>query len=257
MSYYGPGTDDLSFVMLTRDEERELFEKFYAGDVSARDKLITCHLKLVAKLALIYNKRVLPDDEAISVGNLGLIQALESRKFNPALGFRFASHVRWYIKSQICLAMRSIGPLLEKRDHPAGPDWLLFAENATVTGKSAYDAEATPGPRGMGCRGVLHEAETETAVCHAYDAEQRSREDLAAVEEALKFLTKAEQKIIRGYFFGGMIFEDMGDMMGISRQAAWATYKVALAKLKFRLRHYAEEIFTVKPKDQKEQHANI
>jgi RNA polymerase sigma-32 factor len=69
------------------------------GDHDAAHKLVTSHLRLVAKIARDYRGYGLPISEAISEGNVGLMQAVE--RFEPEKGFRFATYAVWWIKAAI------------------------------------------------------------------------------------------------------------------------------------------------------------
>lgn len=69
------------------------------SDTNAAAKLITSHLKLVAKIALSYKNYGLPINELISEGNFGLIHAV--KKYNPDLGFRLSTYAVWWIKANI------------------------------------------------------------------------------------------------------------------------------------------------------------
>jgi len=69
------------------------------SDKKAAAKLVTSHLKLVAKIALSYRNYGLPINELISEGNLGLIHAV--KKYNPDLGFRLSTYAVWWIKANI------------------------------------------------------------------------------------------------------------------------------------------------------------
>ena len=69
------------------------------GDCDAAHKLVTSHLRLVAKIAMGYRGYGLPISEVISEGNVGLMQAV--KKFEPEKGFRFATYAMWWIKAAI------------------------------------------------------------------------------------------------------------------------------------------------------------
>ena len=69
------------------------------GDLKAAHKLVTSHLRLVAKIAMGYRGYGLPVNELISEGNLGLIQAV--KKFDPDKGFGLATYAMWWIKAAI------------------------------------------------------------------------------------------------------------------------------------------------------------
>ncbi|WP_341757520.1 RNA polymerase sigma factor RpoH [Candidatus Tisiphia endosymbiont of Ditula angustiorana] len=82
-------------------EEEFLLAKAYLeqNDLEAAHKLVTSHLKLVAKIAIRYRNYGLPLNELVSEGNLGLMQAV--KKYNPDLGFRLSTYALWWIKASI------------------------------------------------------------------------------------------------------------------------------------------------------------
>src|ERR1700746_3143791 len=88
------------FPTLERQEEYVLAKRWREhGDRDAAHKLITSHLPLVPKIARDYRGYGLPISEAISEGNVGLMQAVE--RFEPEKGFRFATYAAWWIKAAI------------------------------------------------------------------------------------------------------------------------------------------------------------
>ena len=88
------------FPMLERQEEYMLAKRWREhGDRGAAHKLVTSHLRLVTKIARDYRGYGLPISEAISEGNVGLMQAVE--RFEPEKGFRFATYAVWWIKAAI------------------------------------------------------------------------------------------------------------------------------------------------------------
>ena len=88
------------FPMLTDEEEKKLaIDWLKNGNTKAAQKLVTSHLRLVAKIAMGYRGYGLPLFDLISEGNLGLIQAI--RKFDPDKGFRLATYAIWWIKASI------------------------------------------------------------------------------------------------------------------------------------------------------------
>jgi len=88
------------FPMLEKDEEYMLARRFADhDDPEAAQKLITSHLRLVAKIAMGYRGYGLPIGEVISEGNVGLMQAV--RKFDPEKGFRLATYAMWWIRASI------------------------------------------------------------------------------------------------------------------------------------------------------------
>jgi RNA polymerase sigma-32 factor len=88
------------FPMLEPQEEYMLAKRYNEhGDTQAAHKLVTSHLRLVAKIAMGYRGYGLPIGEVISEGNVGLMQAV--KKFEPERGFRLATYAMWWIKASI------------------------------------------------------------------------------------------------------------------------------------------------------------
>jgi RNA polymerase sigma-32 factor len=88
------------FPMLQPDEEFMLAKRWKEhGDREAAHKLVTSHLRLVAKIAMGYRGYGLPISEVVSEGNVGLMQAV--KRFEPDKGFRLATYAMWWIKASI------------------------------------------------------------------------------------------------------------------------------------------------------------
>ena len=88
------------FPMLDAEEEYMLAKNWKeTGNLKSAEKLVTSHLRLVAKIAMGYKGYGLPLNEMISEGNVGLMQAV--KKFEPEKGFRLATYAMWWIKASI------------------------------------------------------------------------------------------------------------------------------------------------------------
>ncbi|GAB0115599.1 RNA polymerase sigma factor RpoH [Acidisoma sp. C75] len=88
------------FPMLTAEEELSLSKAWRDnGDVEAAHKLVTSHLRLVAKIAMGYRGYGLPIGELVSEGNVGMMQAV--KRFDPDRGFRLATYAMWWIRAAI------------------------------------------------------------------------------------------------------------------------------------------------------------
>ena len=88
------------FPMLEKDEEFMLAKRWQEHeDSEAAHRLVTSHLRLVAKIAMGYRGYGLPVAEVISEGNVGLMQAV--KKFDPDKGFRLATYAMWWIRASI------------------------------------------------------------------------------------------------------------------------------------------------------------
>jgi RNA polymerase sigma-32 factor len=93
-------TEIRKFPMLAPDEEYMLAKRYKEhDDRQAAHKLVTSHLRLVAKIAMGYRGYGLPIGEVISEGNVGLMQAV--KRFEPEKGFRLATYAMWWIKAAI------------------------------------------------------------------------------------------------------------------------------------------------------------
>jgi RNA polymerase sigma-32 factor len=89
-----------AFPILTKDEEFMLAERYTKHDDSeAAHKLVTSHLRLVAKIAMQYRGYGLPVADLISEGNIGLMRAV--KKFEPERGFRLSTYAMWWIKASV------------------------------------------------------------------------------------------------------------------------------------------------------------
>lgn len=88
------------FPLLTAEEEVSFYKKWRdEGDTRAAHKLVTSHLRLVAKIAMGYRGYGLPLNELISEGNVGMMHAV--RRFDPDRGFRLATYAMWWIRASI------------------------------------------------------------------------------------------------------------------------------------------------------------
>jgi RNA polymerase sigma-32 factor len=93
-------TEIRKFPMLVKDEEFMLAKRWQEHeDPEAAHRLVTSHLRLVAKIAMGYRGYGLPIGEVISEGNVGLMQAV--KKFDPDKGFRLATYAMWWIRASI------------------------------------------------------------------------------------------------------------------------------------------------------------
>jgi len=88
------------FPMLSEEEEHSLAMKWYTEqDLKSAQKLVTSHLRLVAKIAMQYKGYGLPMNDIISEGTVGLMIAV--KKYDPYKGYRLATYAMWWIKAQI------------------------------------------------------------------------------------------------------------------------------------------------------------
>mgnify|MGYP000893539957 CR=1 FL=1 len=93
-------TEIRKFPMLEKDQEFMLAKRWVEHqDTDAAHKMVTSHLRLVAKMAMGYRGYGLPIGEVISEGNVGLMQAV--KKFDPDKGFRLSTYAMWWIRAAI------------------------------------------------------------------------------------------------------------------------------------------------------------
>jgi len=93
-------TEIRRFPMLKPDEEFMLAKRYQEyADPSAAHRLVTSHLRLVAKIAMGYRGYGLPVGDVVSEGNIGLMQAV--KRFDPDKGFRLATYAIWWVKASI------------------------------------------------------------------------------------------------------------------------------------------------------------
>lgn len=93
-------TEIRKYPMLEKSEEFRLAKSWVEeGDTQAAEKMVTSHLRLVAKIAMGYRGYGLPIGEVISEGNVGLMQAV--KKFDPDKGFRLSTYAMWWIRAAI------------------------------------------------------------------------------------------------------------------------------------------------------------
>lgn len=89
-----------AFPMLEKEEEYSLARRWVDhGDVEAAHRLVTSHLRFVAKIAMGYRGYGLPVSDLIAEGNIGLMQAV--KRFDPDKGFRLSTYAMWWIKAAI------------------------------------------------------------------------------------------------------------------------------------------------------------
>ena len=98
------------FPMLQPQEEYMLAKRYQEHeDTGAAHRLVTSHLRLVAKIAMGYRGYGLPIGEVISEGNVGLMQAV--KKFEPERGFRLATYAMWWIRASIQTRASDLRPM--------------------------------------------------------------------------------------------------------------------------------------------------
>jgi len=120
------------FPMLERQEEYMLAKRWRVhGARAAAHKLVTSHLRLVAKIAMGYRGYGLPISEVISEGNVGLMQAVE--RFEPDKGFRLATYATWWMAND-----KNVGRPISNDDSPRHFRCLFTRELTHVEHLAAF-----------------------------------------------------------------------------------------------------------------------
>ena len=236
MAYYSQ-KDDISYTPLTAEQEKALFDTYYHSkgkkSLAARDEIIRHHLKLVAKLSITCSKRALDDDLSISAGNMGLMQALHNRKFDPSRGLRFSTYLRAFVRGQVYAAM-SANHLAFRT---ANSEESFFSvgyvpEGAAITGQKGRSAPldgilSTPHQMRTG------EAPAEFFVDHAYEAAELNERRRAALLKAIARLPKPEAIAVELVELDGLTFDQVGKLQNPkrSRQAIQQAHARGIKKL--------------------------
>ncbi len=243
------------FPILPGEEEQSLATRWRDhGDVDAAHKLVTSHLRLVAKIAMGYRGYGLPVADLISEGNIGLMKAV--KKFEPERGFRLSTYAMWWIRASITeYILRSwslvktgtlsaqkklffgLGRIKTKLNILDGgeldPDQArLVAENLDVSERDVIEMDRRLSSRDLSLNaprshedgdgaefqdGLMDESPSPEAL--TADREE-SRYRMGLLERAMEQLNERERHIIseRRLSDDPMTLEELGRIYGISRE---------------------------------------
>ena len=253
------------FPMLAAEEEYMLAKNWKTtGNIKAAEKLVTSHLRLVAKIAMGYKGYGLPVNEMISEGNVGLMQAV--KKFEPEKGFRLATYAMWWIKASIQeYIMRSwslvkigtttaqkklffnlkkiknqIAPRSEGDLRPEHVDEIankldvskeeVVSMNRRLSGKE-FSLNATVGEDGDEWQDWLVDKELDHHLKFAQQEEMKNRKDL--LTDSIKILNEREKEILysRRLSEETITLEDLSKKYKISRERIRQIENKAFEKL--------------------------
>ncbi len=264
------------FPMLEPEEEYMLAKSWREhGDADAAQRLVTSHLRLVAKIAMGYRGYGLPLAELISEGNVGMMQAV--KRFDPERGFRLATYAMWWIRASIqeyilhswslvkmgtTAAQKKLffnlrrlkGQLQEIEEGDMSPEsvkqiatTLDVSEDDVVSmnrrlsgGDHSLNAPLRQDNDGEWQDWLMDESETqETLVAEAQELDKR-RELLG---EAMQTLNERERHILteRRLQDEPMTLEDLSKVYGISRERVRQIEVRAFEKLQKAMRNAAKE----------------
>ncbi len=242
------------FPMLEPQEEYMLAKRYQEHeDPGAAHKLVTSHLRLVAKIAMGYRGYGLPIGEVISEGNVGLMQAV--KKFEPERGFRLATYAMWWIKASIqeyilrswslvkmgttanqkrlFFNLRKVkGKIQALEEGDLNPEQVseiatrlnvseaeVISMNRRLSGDASLNApiRATEGESGEWQDWLVDESENQEAILAAQDELEQRREMLG---EALDVLNDRERRIFeaRRLAEDPMTLEELSGEFDISRE---------------------------------------
>lgn len=225
---YWTHNDNLEFVPLTPEQEKDLFKQYYKGDLAARDTIIQHHLKHITKLALRFAKQAFPDDLAISAGVEGLMQALTVKQFKPRKGIRFSSYLIPFVRGKVFRAMKNhhVIPV------PVLPDYSFHGEDAALTGQLCDDSIALNHGIRTGYIPVEQIPAPEDTVDHEAESNDLAAYRRKVIEEALKRLRPQDAVVVRKVALEGMTLAEVAGEDGHARQNVGPRYLRGVARLK-------------------------
>ncbi len=253
--------------ILTAEEEAKLVSLWYdKGNVSAKNKIITTHLRLVVKVANNHKRYGLPLEDIIAEGNLGLIKALDN--FDASKGYRFSTYAMWWIKafiidyilnnwSMVKTSSLSIQKKLFFKLKPikkqlgiqetgelTDDEVSTLSKELGVSKKNVVNFNRTSGQKDLSLNITVGEDGT-TELQDIIDTEQKSPEDIVGGEElnakrkaillsTMSELPTREQEILAMRWLSEKkeTLEFIGEKYGISRERVRQIEKKSLKKLK-------------------------
>jgi RNA polymerase primary sigma factor len=258
------------YPLISRDDEVELAISIRAGDEESLDKLVRSNLRFVVSVAKKYQNQGVSLSDLINEGNLGLIRA--AHKFDETKGIKFISYAVWWIRQAILQALAEQSRIVRVPLNRAGtlhrigkrssalqqelgrePTVEEIAEGMDISEEEvaktlsisqshlSLDAPLTPGEDN---KLLDYLPDTQNA---GPDQETFERALTDSIEEVLSTLKEREAKILRLYFgLDGkepMTLEEIGSMMGITRERVRQIKEKALARLRHVSRARALESF--------------
>ncbi|MFO7259562.1 MAG: sigma-70 family RNA polymerase sigma factor [bacterium] len=259
-----------AYPLLTREEEAELARRIRQGDEEALDKLVRSNLRFVVSVAKKYQNQGVSLADLINEGNLGLIRA--ARKFDETKGIKFISYAVWWIRQAILQALAEQSRIVRVPLNRAGalhrigrrssallqelgreptieeiadeldlPHEEVQRTLAISQAHLSLDAPITPG-------------EDNRLLDYLPDQFSRGPDDEVferalshTIEEALSTLKEREARILRLYFgLDGqepMTLEEIGSLLGITRERVRQIKEKALARLRHASRSRYLETF--------------
>jgi RNA polymerase primary sigma factor len=251
---------------LSREREVELAERIQQGDMEARDELVQANLRFVIDVAKNYQNRGLSLSDLISAGNLGLITAAD--RFDGTKGYKFISYAVWWIKQSILQTIaehaRTVRLPLNKlsllkdisrasrklgQGRESDPDIEEIAEELDVPAEEILETMLSA--RTVRSLDETFEEDDERSLLSILADQRQETPDADVLRESarvqlewvLESLDERELRIIRLYFgldgSEALTLEEIGGMMGLTRERVRQLKERALSKLRHPARYEA------------------
>ena len=251
---------------LSREREVALSELIDEGDMQARDELVNANLRFVIDVAKNYQNRGLSLSDLISAGNVGLLTAAE--RFDGAKGYKFISYAVWWIKQSILQSIaeqaRTVRLPLNKlsllkdiskasrklgQGRESEPAVEEIANELDVSEREVLDTMMSA--RSLRSLDETFDQDDQRSLINIIADENQATPDQnvfenasrSQMEEALEILDKRELRIIRLYFgldgSEALTLEEIGGMMGLTRERVRQLKERALGKLRHPSRYQA------------------
>jgi RNA polymerase primary sigma factor len=246
--------------LLTPEEEVDLAKKIKEGDKDALEKLTQSNLRFVVSVAKQYQNQGLSLSDLINEGNLGLIKA--AQRFDETRGFKFISYAVWWIRQSILQALAEQSRIVRLPLNKVGS--LNKINRAFAALEQKFEREPTPEEIATLLELPVEEIETTLGVASRHvsmdapfvDGEDNSLLDILEnpnaieadahleygeslrreIERSLSTLTSRQKDVLKLYFGIGIehpiSLEDIGDMLGLTRERVRQIKDKAIGKLR-------------------------
>lgn len=246
--------------LLTPEEEVDLAKKIKEGDKEALEKLTQSNLRFVVSVAKQYQNQGLSLSDLINEGNLGLIKA--AQRFDETRGFKFISYAVWWIRQSILQALAEQSRIVRLPLNKVGS--LNKINRAFAALEQEFEREPTPDEIAKLLEISVEEIETTLGVASRHvsmdapfvDGEDNSLLDILEnpnaleadahleyneslrreIERSLSTLTNRQKDVLKLYFGIGIehpvSLEDIGDMLGLTRERVRQIKDKAIGKLR-------------------------
>ena len=259
-----------SYPLLSREEEIKLAKRIKREDKDALNKLTRSNLRFVVSVAKKYQNQGVSLSDLINEGNLGLIRA--AYKFDETKGIKFISYAVWWIRQAILQALSEQSRIMRVPLNRAGTLYKIGRQSNSLT--QELGREPTMEEIAEVMKISLEEVKSTLSISQSYlslDASVRPGEDkklidyipdtetpdpsentldnalAEAIESSLSTLKKREAKILKLYFGldhqSPMTLEEIGDIMGITRERVRQIKEKAISRLRHVSRSRTLETF--------------